>query len=456
MSQILELDDIQGTVLRNRPMPYFGAYLLFRIDDAEQARTLIQRLLPHLASAANWSEPPEDAWINVAFSFEGLRRLGVSESILSGFPRAFREGMAARSRFLGDVGDNAPEHWDMPHGKNGFHVGLLVMASSEGQRDEKIAIGHRALEGLSGVACVGRLDVGVPPTLREHFGFVDGISRPFIEGQGGEPLPGQGEPVKAGEFVLGYVNEKGVLARGPGPEALWRNGTYLSLRKLHQHVMAFRTYLREAGRTSDGEELVAAKMMGRWRSGCPLALSPLRDNPELVADPMRNNAFAYYDDDKDGKKTPVGCHIRRVNPRDGLKDTIVDVRLHLVLRRGSAYGPLLPADATGDDGKDRGIVIAFVNADPERQFEFVQSQWVNDGDFVSEGARTDPIVGSRQRADDYVYPAKPVRRRLTRLPEFTATRWGEHVFLPGLRALRWLVDNPEARRTDGPTTEESK
>jgi Dyp-type peroxidase family len=296
-----------------------------------------------------------------------------------------------------------------------------------------------ALAGLSGVALISRLDVGVPPTLREHFGFHDGISRPFIEGEGGSPLPGQGEPAKAGEFVLGYENELGTIARAGGPEVLWRNGTFIAIRKIRQNVAAFRKFLRDNADTPQGEEFIAAKMMGRWRSGCPLALSPLKDDPDMVSDTMRNNAFGYYDDDADGRKTPVGSHIRRVNPRDALKDTITDVRLHRVLRRGSAYGPLLPDGAIEDDGIDRGIVLAIINANPGRQFEFVQSQWLNDGDFISQGSRTDPIVGRRDISSDYAYPAKPVRRRLTGLADFTATRGGEHVFLPGLGGLEWLA-----------------
>jgi Dyp-type peroxidase family len=440
MAVQLELDDIQGTVLRNRPMPYFGAYLLFRIDDADEARALVCRLIPHITSAADWANPREDAWINAVFTHEGLRRLAVPDGILAGFPQEFRQGMAARKEYLGDVGDSDPDRWDLPHGGNGFHIGLLVMAGSVALRDEKLAIGHQAIGGLKGVSLVARLDVGVPPTMREHFGYVDGISRPFIEGEGGSPLPGQGDPAKAGEFLLGYANELGAIATGPGPEEFWRNGTYIALRKIRQDVAAFRKFLSDNARTSEGQEFVAAKMMGRWRSGCPLALSPLSDSPSLVPDQQRNNDFGYHEDDLDGRKTPVGSHIRRVNPRDGLKDTIVDARLRRLLRRGSAYGPVLPEDATEDDGRDRGIVLALINANPGRQFEFVQSQWINDGDFVSQGLRSDPIVGRRDRADDYVFPAKPVRRHLTGLRDFTATRGGEHVFLPGLRGLRWLVD----------------
>lgn len=435
----LDLADIQGTVLRNRPMPYFGTYLIFRIDDPAAARTLLTRLIPHVTSAADWQSPADDAWINVVFTCEGLRALGLPATILDDFPVEFRDGMAARKQYLGDVGVNDPQFWDLPHGGTGFHIGLFVMAGSVEHRDAKLAIGQSAVAGLDGVSRIARLDVGVPPTLREHFGFADGISRPFIEGEGGEPLPGQGKPMKAGEFVLGYENELGQIAGGPGPEAFWRNGTYIAIRKIRQHVHAFRSFLRANADSAHGEEWLAAKMMGRWRSGCPLALSPDQDAPGLVADKQRNNAFD-YGDDADGHKTPLGSHIRRVNPRNGLDDSIVDVRLHRVLRRGSAYGPVLPDDAADDDGIDRGIVLAIINANPGRQFEFVQSQWINDGDFISQGSRTDPIVGRRDLAGDYRFPAKPTRRRLTGLKDFTVTRGGEHVFLPSLTGLRWLVD----------------
>ncbi len=197
-------------------MPYVGSYYVFTIDDAAAALTLIRRLLPHITSAAHWEAPEENAWINVTFSHEGLRKLGLPKEILEGFPREFVQGMAARKEFLGDVGPNDPSHWDMPHGGNGLDIGLFIMAGSEELRDAKAAIGREAVAGLGGVRTIQRLDVGLPPTGREHFGFVDGISRPYIEGQGGPVMPGQ-PTAKTGEFVLGYENELGVIASGRGP-----------------------------------------------------------------------------------------------------------------------------------------------------------------------------------------------------------------------------------------------
>lgn len=441
MGVLLELREIQGTVLRNRPMPYYGMYSLFSISDPANAQLLLRRVLPHITSAEDWDAPREDAWINIVFTFEGLKRLGLPEEILREFPIEFRQGMAARKNYLGDVGKSDPVNWDIPHGGNGFHIGLLTMAGSRELLSRKLEIGRRAVSELNGVVSVAHVEVGLPPTMREHFGYADGFSRPFIDGEGGMPLPGQGDPMKAGEFVLGYENELGVVAKGPGPEEFWKNGTYISIRKLYQDVALFRRYLLQQGKTAEEQEFIAAKMMGRWRSGCPLALSPSKDDPSLVPDKYRNNAFAYYNDDPDGRITPLGCHIRRVNPRDALKDSITNARLHRLLRRGTTYGPVLPEGVLEDDGLDRGLIIAFVNASPGRQFEFVQAQWVNDGDFISEGMRTDPVIGRRDLSDDFIYPNKPVRKKLIGLPDFTATRGGEHVFLPGIGGLRWLIEN---------------
>ncbi len=50
------------------------------------------------------------------------------------------------------------------------------------------------------------------------------------------------------------------------------------------------------GETPEEQELIAAKLMGRWRSGAPLVLAPEKDDPELGADMQRNNDFNYQGD----------------------------------------------------------------------------------------------------------------------------------------------------------------
>jgi deferrochelatase/peroxidase EfeB len=146
----------------------------------------------------------------------------------------------------------------------------------------------------------------------------------------------------------------------------------------------------------------------------------------------------YREDDSRGLRCPIGSHIRRTNPRDAV--VTGEVRLHRMIRRGTSYGPLLPEGVLDDDGTDRGLCFVFVGAHPERQFEFVQAQWINDGRAISAPAEKDPLVGQHQGDGVFTIPTRPIRRRPVDLPRFVATRGGEYCFAPSLSALRWLAD----------------
>jgi Dyp-type peroxidase family len=364
---------------------------------------------------------------------------------LASFAPEFRAGMAARKEVLGDLGANDPSRWLPPLGGPDVHIGVFIMAEAAEGLSEPLDTAAR----LAGVRQVHRLDVGAPSTGREHFGFRDGISSPHVVGSTDNPLPGQ-DRIQAGEFILGRPDETGALPAAPTPDVLGRNGCYLAFRQLHEKAAVFRRYLHDHARPDQDEELIAAKIVGRWRSGAPLALTPEADDPELGADPMRNNDFRYYDEDPHGLRVPRGAHIRRANPRDSLTDTVVDTTIHRVMRRGAVYGPPLPEGALDDDGAERGIVFIFLGASLSRQFEFVQQVWLNDGDFAGLGAEQDPLVGAHDAAHDgadvHTIPAKPVRRRLTGLPRFVTVRGGEYCFLPSLSAIEWLTALPDPTR----------
>lgn len=124
----------------------------------------------------------------------------------------------------------------------------------------------------------------------------------------------------------------------PQPELLSRNGSFMAYRRLQEHVGAFRDFLKEQGQTPEEQELVAAKLMGRWRSGAPLVLAPDKDDPALGSDPQRNNDFNYRQQDPHGYAVPLGAHIRRMNPRD----TGANMSRRRMIRRGATYGPPLP------------------------------------------------------------------------------------------------------------------
>jgi Dyp-type peroxidase family len=434
---MLELDDIQSGVLRPRPSPYEATYIALRIDDVNAGRELMKRVANAVTSAANPESPLADTWVSVALSYQGLKALGVPQESLDSFSWEFRQGMASRASELGDVGESDPNHWERPLGSSAVHV-IIVGVSPEAERLEAaVARARETYQTMTGIEAIWRQNCHALPNDKEPFGYRDGISHPAIEGSGIAGSNPHEQPLKAGEFVLGYPDEMGGVQKTT-PEILGRNGTYVVFRKLHQRVADFRRFLQTNSKSSDEEELLAAKMMGRWRSGAPLALCPFHDDPQLGADPHRNNDFMFEQDDKAGFKTPGGSHIRRTNPRDASIAGVAPI--HRMIRRGTAYGPLLPEGVLEDDGADRGLMFAFVGAHIGRQFEFVQSQWVNDGVFFGAGDDKDPVMGSNSHGGSFTVPRKPVRRRIQGIPNFVVTRGGEYCFMPSLSALRWLAD----------------
>jgi Dyp-type peroxidase family len=434
---MLELDEIQSGVLRPRPAPYVATYLLLRIDNPGAGRELMRRLSNVVATAANPTSPAGDAWVSAALSYQGLVALGVPQRSLDSFAWEFRQGMTARAKALGDTGDNGPEHWEHPLGTKDVHVVVTALAPDVERLEAALARVREALEAMPGIELIWRQDCQALSTGKEPFGFKDNIGQPAIEGSG---IPGSNPheaPLKAGEFVLGYPDETGGSPPMPWPDVLGRNGTYVVFRKLHQRVAAFRQYLKANAPDVSEEEWLAAKMLGRWRSGAPLELCPLHDDPELGADPRRNNDFL-YGDDAIGYRTPPGAHIRRTNPRDSSVAGVV--RLHRMLRRGTVYGPELPEGVLEDDGADRGFMFAFIGSHIGRQFEFVQSEWINEGEALGLGDVKDPIAGANDGNGSLSIPQRPIPKRLHGLPQFVVTRGGEYCFMPSLPALRWLAE----------------
>jgi deferrochelatase/peroxidase EfeB len=305
----LDLQEIQATVLRPRPAPYFGTHVLLRVDDAQAGREFLRRLTPYVDSAAD-SRIAANAWLMVAISYTGLEALGLPKESLQSFPEAFRVGMVARAKQLRDDGVNDPRNWDKPYGTGQVHIGVSAFSDSEEKRRRALAIAREQYKGFSGVTVLAMQDFGAQPGDLNSLGYKDGIDQPPIEGSGVEPLPGQGRPIKAGEFILCYPNEAGVSLPMPQPDILGRNGTYLGFRKYQSRVGAFNRFLQANGSNEAERELVAAKLVGRWRSGAPLTLAPDKDNPELGADPRRNNEFDYANDTH-GQQVPFGSHIRR-------------------------------------------------------------------------------------------------------------------------------------------------
>jgi Dyp-type peroxidase family len=437
---MLDLHEIQATVLRPRPAPYFGTHVLLRVDDAQAGRKFLRRLTPHIASAANWWNAA-NTWLDVGISYAGLEALGVPQDSLQSFPEAFRVGMAARAGQLGDDGVNDPKNWDPAYARGQLHIGVSAFSDSEEKHQRALAIAREQWEGFSGVSLLAMQDFGAQPGDLNSLGYKDGIDQPAIEGSGVEPLPGQGRPIKAGEFILGYPGEAGPPLPMPQPDILGRNGTYLGFRKYQSRVGAFNRFLRANGSTEAERELIAAKLVGRWRSGAPLTLAPDVDNPALGADPQRNNDFNYANDEH-GRQVPFGAHIRRMNPRDSKLTRLTEVNIHRLIRRGTTYGPPYDPSALSeaDDEVARGAIFLLISAKAMATLEFLQQEWINDGDFIGAGNERDPIIGRQEQGATFTIPKEPVRRRLHGIETFNVLRGGEYFFLPSMSALNWLAN----------------
>jgi deferrochelatase/peroxidase EfeB len=119
MTDALDLDDCQAGALHERPSPYVGTYVLLRVNNRQDDRDLIRRLIPLLLPARSVLDRTPSAWMTVAFTYRGLKALGVPQESLDSFVSEFRQGMAARAAELGDVGESGPDHWEEPLGRPG-------------------------------------------------------------------------------------------------------------------------------------------------------------------------------------------------------------------------------------------------------------------------------------------------------------------------------------------------
>jgi Dyp-type peroxidase family len=418
--------DLQGNILCGYGRLYrHGLFLFMRVEDPEAARGWLRERLAEITTALPWVEPPP-ATLNVAFTCKGLGKLGVPESVLKRFPDDFRAGMRERAEALGDTGPSHPDDWES--GLREMHVLVTVNTVEKEIRNEREGeLTTEALDRgfslkLAQRACMLEDD-------KEHFGFRDGISQPSIR----DPKAGPWRRTKTdvevepGEFVLGYQDEGGTLP--PAPPTIGTNGSYLVVRKLEQDVDGFWDFIEEqAAGNPDRREWLAAKILGRWRDGSPLVLSPHAPVPERADDLAWLDDFTYAYDPQ-GFDCPFGAHIRRANPRDSIDRDWRFTNRHRIIRRGMPYSP--------DEGeKGRGLMFACYQASIERQFEFVQSQWCVDGNAFGLGSDPDFIVGPevgkmtiQGRPPTFV----PMRR-------FVTTRGGDYFFAPGIAALRYIAE----------------
>jgi Dyp-type peroxidase family len=424
--------------------------------------------------------------INITFTYPGLAALKMNRTTLTSFPDAFKQGMAARAERLHDTGPSAPDVWEGELGLpsvHGYFTGGFALnednvpkesfwkamrrdveafndpVKNEGQM---LRFGFRMLFRLFGLEIL-HIELGQypyevdkdgevknpenPEHRLEHFGFRDGLSQPFVDMGLSDTLPGGGTPsrnhtwmpVAPGEIFLNLPDEDGETQSLPVNESLRLGATFLVFRKLEQDVIGFRSFLsRRRPKDQDAQNALAAHIVGRWRNGVPLVLSPNHERMVNEQTEAALNAFRYAADDPLGKKCPLGAHIRRANPRDiGGRD---EVRRHRILRRGISYGgPLLKENAP-NDGERRGLLFIAANSRIEEQFEVIQANWINGGEYLGQvGLGRCPLTGDHSGAVSDSFLEAGASAPITGLPRFVTTRGGDYFFAPGIEALRQIA-----------------
>ena len=453
----LELKDIQGLVARGYGRLRAARFLALTFGDAGAAVEWLGFVAAGVTSSA---DDPQEVAVHLALTAPGLAALGLGEDTLAGFSFEFREGMttAHRTRVLGDFGRDDPSNWRWGGPDTAQVHALLMLYAKDEPGLTPLLERHLEMLRTAGISLVASLeshDIGDV----EPFGFRDGISQPVPEGFGRDGR--KEDTVAPGEFVLGYLNEYDLLTDRPkvgvhldpggilpaaerGSADFGKNGTYLVARQLEQDVSGFWRYLDGLASTPEERDHVAAKMVGRWPGGAPLAISPSKDDPELG----KENDFGYHHSDPHGMGCPVASHVRRANPRDSLDpnpgsdDSIAVNKRHRILRRGRSYGSRMTVEQAlaGDDGIERGLHFVCLAGNIARQFEFVQHTWANNPKFGGLYDEVDPIMGPRgESGATFSMPDTPVRKRITGIPSFVTVRGGGYFFLPGIRALRYLA-----------------
>jgi Dyp-type peroxidase family len=499
----LDFSTIQSIVLRKYQFgdgfPYaYYAFLVFA--DGSQPAAWLGALRPHLTSCADLDADHDRPMLSLGLSYRGVTKLGKTESFVDDWKRckpyyeglhapttmtAFQEGMRCRQHILGDAHlprnleyKRCPERpfqgstWEAPWTDQDFDAIVAIYGEHPSDVDRLVATLQGTL--VAGVT-IAHFERGgaLPeaPRYTEHFGYVDGISQPAVAGSGApRDHRGDGTPdwksfdkyavlhpedwrsLRAGDFVIGHLDETDRTCYAEDPFTL--NGSFLVFRKLEQDVPLFDRKLREWAGIGESEDVcrmgelemerIAGKLVGRSRGGDPLV-------PGGGGSDRNDFGFRM---DPHGVYCPAGAHIRRANPRDDpAGPNEAQVTQHRVIRRGHPYGPKWEKGV--NDNTKRGLLFVAINADINRQFEYIQMNWMN-GSLSSSKLTVpddaDPLVGNNEPGHSkFLIPEDKPHLLKTKmpticwdLPSFVTARGGEYFFVPSLAAVDAVVASEPA------------
>lgn len=487
----LNVDDIQGDILVGLPKKS-ERLAFFTITDPDAFRSFLQDL--HITSAAEVLATKAlidqrkaekiatlvpAAGLNVAFTYNGLRVLGLVPDVPPGDEelQLLANGMAGSQATLADP---EAQKWDLL-GPDQRPDGVFVVTGSSRAEIANVVALRLAPAAPNGFAVihqeVGRVRPD-PVGGHEHFGYADGVSQPGVRGEvaPGVPLtertstePDQGAPGQdllwPGEFVFGYPGQqagKSFPEKGPEPalpRQFMRDGAYLVFRRLRQFVPEFNLAVKaEARRIHTAAEpmdpdLLGAQLIGRWKSGAALVKASLKDDPTIAEGTKAENDFE-FGDDRAGVRCPWAAHIRKTYPRDDVFGQITPTeekikaaeaftQTHRMLRRGIAFGPELTEDeaisGVSDPAHQRGLLFKCYVTSIADQFEFVQQAWANERDFVQPGSGPDVIIGQPEQVTDFRGAAPHTEdtnnKPTVKFGRFVHLQGGEYFFAPSISVV---------------------
>ncbi|KAI0788098.1 Dyp-type peroxidase [Fomes fomentarius] len=490
--------NVQGDILLGLPKKV-QHYVFFQIDDNVAAfRQRLKLLIPLITSTAQVANDRSTiaahrqvtkqlglqapqlltiCGINIAFSHAGLLKLGIIKGTDESWDEAFKAGQLNGAEALGDPGTDATGKFDPnwhPDFKKPIHGLILISGDSE----LTVAANHVKVLAIFNVLALPctlhelfTLKGNVRPGTakgQEHFGFLDGISQPAVQGFDTKPNPGQ-ETVPQGVILCGREGDVAVDPSNGRPLNVIRrpdwtlDGSFLVLRYLSQLVPEFNTFLKNnpivaPGLThKQGSELRGARIVGRWKSGAPIDVFPLQDNPAAGTDPAQNNNFRYRyhcpDDQQTQDRCPFAAHTRKTNPRADLEDVsssqggpfpTVNRR---IIRRGIQFGPeVTPIEhASGKTNPllDRGLIFVAYQSNIVNGFKFIQESWANATNFppfkkAVPNPGFDAIIGQTNGGPRSIVGTDQNNQsaNLTLPMEWVVPKGGEYFFTPSIPALR--------------------
>jgi Dyp-type peroxidase family len=503
----LALDEIQGDVLvgLQKDFEWFigfniepaqlAAFKLFLRDRLTPLITTMRQTLQHenQVNAVKHLKPlvkQEIVSVNVGFSFKGLTALKVP-GIAQILDAPFKAGLAASSPGLNDPtaanSEGAPVNWKVGGPKSEVDGLLLITGPSQSSIDLML----KQIELFAGATWkITYREAGTTRFLdrgHEHFGFLDAVSQPGVRGEINQVFPPQkflqqsqnpSDPGQAlpgsdllwpGEFVFGYPAQKpddidnpGALVSA-GPDWM-KNGSFMAFRRLKQFVPEFDKFVAttSAARNMD-EDLLGARLVGRWKSGAPVSTTPLQDDRALAGDELERNDFE-FDSDPAGRRCPFAAHIRKAYPRNDItppglsgssdfakrEASEANTQTHRILRRGIPFGPELSDEerAAEQTQNDRGLMFVCYQTSLDDQFEFIQKNWFNKAEFAPAGNSPgfDPLLGQNATART----TRPFKGAVPNFPsgasgepinvsqEFVVPTGGGYFFMPSITTLHSL------------------